>query len=240
MNNEITISKLRSIENRLHILNNALKELKENPGSDKSETKSEFKKISPDWFNYFEGYAEKATTEYVRSQWGKILAGEIRQPGSFSLLTLRILAELDQRTAEWFKEEVRFRITNSDILLPEKYGSELLIRMNALEQNGLLGHIIPAAGIFKYFEPGNEKIVLLPEGNLCFRVYTDKIIKLAVIELTNAGREIATILPPVDPMSMFEKLAEAFKGKAKSADVCKINKKEENQMFLSDPIRTFF
>jgi hypothetical protein len=42
-----------------------------------------------DWLNVFERFAEDASTERMQGLWGRVLAGEIRQPGRFSLRTLR-------------------------------------------------------------------------------------------------------------------------------------------------------
>ena len=66
-------------------------------------------RFNPDWLDFFGDYAEKANAEAVRDLWGRVLAGEIRRPGTFSLYTLRILAELDQQVARWFEEEAQFR-----------------------------------------------------------------------------------------------------------------------------------
>ncbi|MCQ1855565.1 DUF2806 domain-containing protein, partial [Neorhizobium galegae] len=55
---------------------------------------------SDDWMNVFEEYAEKASSEELRDTWGRVLAGEIRKPSSFSLKTLQFLSVLDKATAE--------------------------------------------------------------------------------------------------------------------------------------------
>ena len=53
--------------------------------------------VDPDWLNYFSGYAEKADSENVQDLWARVLAGEIRRPVSFSLTTLRLLAEEENK-----------------------------------------------------------------------------------------------------------------------------------------------
>jgi hypothetical protein len=55
---------------------------------------------SDDWMNVFETYAERATSDTLRQHWARILAGEIRRPGSFSLLTLQLMSVLDHGLAE--------------------------------------------------------------------------------------------------------------------------------------------
>lgn len=237
---ELTDSRIRSIENKLHVLDRAIDELAENPGSGEPEPQDEAAEINPDWLNYFEGHAEKATTEHVRGLWGKVLAGEIRKPESFSFTTMRILSEIDQRTATWFAEEVRFRIRGEYILFPQKYEGEVVKRMMALEQIGLLYRVDPGSGLRRTFSPDERGLVLIEEGNMCLLIHTDKKISIKVIDLTVAGRQIATILPPVEPMPMFEKVVEVMKNQASSIEVCEILEDLGDNVRLSDPIRTFF
>ena len=55
--------------------------------------------IDEDWMNQFVRFAEDASSDDLRQLWGRVLAGEIRQGGSFSRHTLRFIAELDKQTA---------------------------------------------------------------------------------------------------------------------------------------------
>ena len=59
--------------------------------------------IEDDWLNSFEKEASQKSTEEMQLLFGRILAGEIRKPGSFSIRAVKILSELDQNTAALFK-----------------------------------------------------------------------------------------------------------------------------------------
>jgi Protein of unknown function (DUF2806) len=48
------------------------------------------------------GYAEGMADPYLQELWGKVLAGEIEQPGSYSLRTLDFLSVMTQKEAERF------------------------------------------------------------------------------------------------------------------------------------------
>jgi hypothetical protein len=65
------------------------------------------KPIEEDWLNVFAAHADNASSEHLRQLWGRILAGEIRKPGSFSLTTLRAIAELDRDIALDFNKQLR-------------------------------------------------------------------------------------------------------------------------------------
>ena len=58
--------------------------------------------INDDWLNAFEAEARQKSTEEMQTFFGKILAGEIRKPGSFSTKTIKILGNLDPNIANHF------------------------------------------------------------------------------------------------------------------------------------------
>lgn len=57
-----------------------------------------------EWLNVFERYAEEASTERMQKLWGRVLAGEIRNRGSYSMRTLRFLSEFSQQDALAFAQ----------------------------------------------------------------------------------------------------------------------------------------
>ena len=59
-------------------------------------------KPEPEWVSRFFDIAAGITTEQLQYLWGRILAGEIKQPGSFSLRTLDVLRNLSRKEAESF------------------------------------------------------------------------------------------------------------------------------------------
>ncbi len=58
--------------------------------------------INDDWLNTFETEARQISTEEMQAYFGKVLAGEITKPGSYSRRTVKILGSLDQNTASHF------------------------------------------------------------------------------------------------------------------------------------------
>ena len=70
---------------------------------DRTANDSEEKTIDDVWLNIFETEARPQSTEEGQLLFGRILAGEIRNPGSYSILTLKTFGELDQDVAALFK-----------------------------------------------------------------------------------------------------------------------------------------
>jgi hypothetical protein len=90
---------------------------------------------SDDWLNVFEEHAARASSDNLRSLFGRILAGEIRKPGSFSLSTLHFVSVLDaevaalvQRLAPYtwdryaFKDAVEGKLKHVELLVLEEAG----------------------------------------------------------------------------------------------------------------------
>ena len=72
--------------------------------TNQNESASEEKIIDDDWFNIFEKEACQKSAEDMQFRFGRILAGEIRNPGSYSILAIKRLGEMDQNTAALFKK----------------------------------------------------------------------------------------------------------------------------------------
>ncbi len=59
--------------------------------------------ISQDWLNIFEKEACDKSSDEMRYLFGKILAGEIRKPSTYSIRTVKILSQLDTEAANVFR-----------------------------------------------------------------------------------------------------------------------------------------
>ena len=85
--------------NRESVLDKTAEELKLNPP--KEDTKEE---IDEDWLEMFSRISESKSNEEVQLILSKILAGEIKRPGSFGPKSLQTLTLLDQETAIIFRK----------------------------------------------------------------------------------------------------------------------------------------
>jgi hypothetical protein len=67
------------------------------------ETQQEVREISDDWLNLFEKEASQKSSEEMQLLFGRILAGEIQRPSSFSIQTIKLVGQLDSRVAARFR-----------------------------------------------------------------------------------------------------------------------------------------
>ncbi len=100
-----------------------------------SESNEPDETINDDWLNAFETEAKQKSTEEMQALFGKILAGEIRRPGSYSTRAVRILGSLDQSIANLFVRLCSMGISQfDDIRVPSVGGNA---SNNALQEYGL-------------------------------------------------------------------------------------------------------
>lgn len=71
-------------------------------------------KPEPEWISRFMNISSGISTEELQHLWGRILAGEIKRPGSFSLRTLDVLRNLSRKEAESFVNLGNFILRSSD------------------------------------------------------------------------------------------------------------------------------
>lgn len=84
----------REQENREAVAKLVIEDLKAGEDTEARESPTD------DWMNVFEQHAAKATSDQLRETWARVMSGELRQPGSFSLLTMQFLSVLDRQTAD--------------------------------------------------------------------------------------------------------------------------------------------
>ena len=186
-------------ENREAVGILALEHLSENADAGSSDTD---KLLDTDWLNIFSSHAEKATSERLQDLFGRILAGEVRRPGSFSMSTLRTISELDQDIANDFSVAWKASVGSAVDYSPDWRRGDGFSRWKRLAEAGLMA-TSTSSQFLPDFVPTLEGCALWgPMG-------TDSIQVLilfergcpahwAHIDFTRVGREIGSLLPKPD------------------------------------------
>ncbi|MEP3441207.1 MAG: DUF2806 domain-containing protein [Sulfitobacter sp.] len=186
----------RKVLNKREVLEHAVEDLAKTTNADQNEGQSEDQNLDEDWLNYFEEYAEKASTERVRKLWGRVLAGEIRTPKTYSLRALRFLSELDTHTALLFERLSRKRLYDWAITEIEKLSGQNLLDAMELEEAGLLQSA--STGLTQTLNADdNGKILIMSYGYLLqLKPKNEKTCKLPLIKISKIGQELLTLLDP--------------------------------------------
>ena len=226
-------SRLQALANKMHVVERAVEHLASPNPNSQTEPEFEEAEVDPDWLNHFGGYSEKASSDKVRDLWGSVLAGEIRRPSSFSLSTLRLLAELDKTMASWFEEEVALRVQGEFILPPVKMEGNKAERLTFLEEVGLIRNVVPSSNPNITFNPNELGYDVIIDGDLCLRMRLKAPVNLGLIPLTRSGREICQILPPVDTRAALLQVGAALRDRVISVELCKIDSWERGGIVTS-------
>lgn len=212
--NSLVSKEFRNLENKAAIATKTIEHLKEKTDQDDppDSAPSARAEIDEDWLNIFERYAEDASSDRLRETWARVLAGEIRKPRTFSLKTLRFIAELDQPTATTFEKYAGQIVANN--ILPafkdEQVFGELLQLQDAGLLQGVGGHLrkkfqlrqtVPTDTIGAAFIPcGKEHIFVKGKADI--------ICNVSGMVVTRVGMEIAGVIRKPFDHKVVDKLVE--------------------------------
>lgn len=160
--------------------------------------------VDEDWINRFFNIAEDISNEEMQGLWGRILAGEIKRPKSYSLRTLELLKNLSKHEAETFMKFASLAISSNGVsfilnfkneeLLEKEYGLNfnerlLLEELGFLTANDLQFKILATKDqkSHLYFILGNSIVLLEKPANQPEQ-------QLQVLVFTKIGQELLELV----------------------------------------------
>jgi hypothetical protein len=96
--------------------------------------------ISDDWLNVFEAEAGQMSSEQMQLLFGKILAGEIRKPSSYSIKTLKLMSQLDNHAAVLFKLFCSLAVRLRNPVTGQIYDARVISFEGNPAQNGMASY----------------------------------------------------------------------------------------------------
>lgn len=100
-----TLSELEHLGNILQDFQWAIDAAKEIPDEEVSD-----EPVDPDWFARWRTWAQDVSSETMQRMWGRVLAGEVQRPGTYSMHTLDVLSRLSRRDAKLVEKAASFVI----------------------------------------------------------------------------------------------------------------------------------
>jgi hypothetical protein len=166
--------------------------------------------LDEDWMNSFARFAEDASSEQLQALWGRVLAGEIRQPGKFSKRTLRFVSELDQQTAKDCEalalRAVGKLVYKSDKLV-ERLGMAVLLN---LEELGLISGAAGFLSSTATLDQNGRSGIFGRELGLVLHGTAGLTKSFPIIPLTRLGEEVFSLLPGPDEEPLLLEIVEAL------------------------------
>jgi len=214
---------------------NAANELSSNKNIKISETPID--DISEDWLNEFENLARLKSSEDMKVVFGKILAGEIVKPGTFSIKTIKLISQLDNQAAKlfqifcsqtislWAADNIfdarvvsfsgnaasnslrEFGLSFDALNILHEYGLIISDYNSSMHYSPCIANEQKQVGSALRFQ--NRNYGLVPSDIEKF----DKTLKLNGVALTKAGKELLDIIPLDSSDKYKDTLNEYFKSK---------------------------
>jgi len=159
--------------------------------------------VSGDWRRKFFQEAENICDADLQLLWGKVLAGEVSSPGSYSLRTLEVLKHISKEEAELFRIACNLAFQDGWIMKPHSDPSVGLDPYR-LDYNALLS-LRDAGLVFEGDTLVRSFTGLLPDGPLVLSNNGIKIhltgpklgsFQFSSIPFTRAGRELQNLIDP--------------------------------------------
>lgn len=193
--------------------------------------------LDEDWTTRFFKIAEEISNEEMQALWGKILAGEIKQPKTFSLRTLELIRNLSQKEANTFKKVANFAIKNInenylvknvDNLLSEKYDINytdiaLLTEIGIIQSGEFVVH--------QLLKSPKEYSRLFLAGEILIYIQVKPntpTINIPVHRFTNAGNELLNLIKPQPPFDYLTAFAHSIKNENIDVQYGDLSEKEVN------------
>ena len=131
--------------------------------SEQSTEGGEEQTINDDWLNSFEEEVRQKSSEDMQLLFGRILAGEIRKPGTHSTRTVKILGQLDQNAATVFKN----LCSVCAVVINPRNGYVVDIRVPSLGRH-------PGDNVLIGYDLGFEQLNILNEYGLIISEYNSQ------------------------------------------------------------------
>jgi hypothetical protein len=174
--------------NLYHIIDNALDQTEYISDENVSD-----QPIEEDWFSRWRRNAEEVSDEKLRQIWAKMLAGEVQNPGMFSVSTINLLSLLGSIEAKLIEKYARSVIFGSSLINLE--GDAVPVDdLCALTDIGFLSRYQGNLGLFRQASrAGNDQLRIIDCWNLAIVVETHNAsddLNVPVLNLSRAGIEI--------------------------------------------------
>lgn len=153
------------------------------------------KPVDKDWFTRYFNIVQDISNEDIQNLWAKLLAGEIKQPGSFSYRTLETLKNMTTDEAELFTKVAKFFIFDgqkncyifNDHDLLKRYGV-IHYYIVTLIDIGLINSSLNTGIIV------NNNLTML-NNNLIFSIYNNMgMVQIPILTVSKTGNEILKLI----------------------------------------------
>jgi uncharacterized repeat protein (TIGR03899 family) len=205
--------------------------------------------LDEDWTTRFFKIAEEVSNEEMQAIWGKILAGEIKQPKSYSLRTLELIRNLSKSEADIFMKVANFAIKSGsknyifigkdEKVMTEKFNVSYM-EIAALTESGLIQsgtfvnhHLLQQTSDSQRVFVAGDIIIL---ANIKANTPT---IMMPVYVFSNSGNELLKLINATPSMDYLTYFANSIKNENIALKYAYILGVEGDQITHTDTLEEF-
>jgi hypothetical protein len=184
--------------------------------------------VNEDWLYRWRDSASQVSTEELQNLWGRVLAGEVKAPGRYSLRTLEFLRNLGKDEAEAIDRLSQFRLGGAifreaeEILAQEGVNFGFLLSM---QQIGIVAGV-EAIGLEMTEVSIQSDTFMLPlQSNGMVLVVKGQDpaakLKLPIYQVTNLGNQVMSLVKFRANITYLRKVGEHIKGQGFEVEMAK-------------------
>jgi uncharacterized repeat protein (TIGR03899 family) len=174
--------------------------------------------IDEDWVTRFFDSAQDVSSEQMQEIWGKILAGEIKKPGQYSLKTLDFLKNLTKSDASQIEKVCKLALRYHQMSLIGTNDKKWLEEKRSIVAGdhfslGELGLLYPTDLRVRLFRSPEIEEHHLLHGSFILVLNRGEIkseVSLPMWKFTSIGAELLTLLPPSDDLEYLRIIGKFF------------------------------
>ena len=177
--------------------------------------------LDEDWTTRFFRIAEDISNEDMQALWGKILAGEIKQPKTYSLRTLELIRNLSKNEADTFMKVANFAIKsgNGNYIFKgdndDKLNKDYYITYSDIALLKEIGLIQPGDFVnHQFLQQTVDKQRILTTGNIVIFVKVKAntpTIEMSVDVFSTTGNELLKLIKPIPNFDYLKYFANSIK-----------------------------
>lgn len=169
--------------------------------------------VNPDWATRFFDIAQDISDEAMQDLWGRILAGEVKQPNSYSLRTLEALRNITREEAELFEKAAQYVLYDGSYYLyrfSDITEKEVPVEYSEIARLVEIGLFQAGSGVSQNYyndkeEPRNAYLFYAGKYVALIEVTPSmKKVSFPIYSLTKAGEELYHLIQLTPDIGYFE------------------------------------
>lgn len=189
-----------------------------------------------DWVSRFFNFAQDVSSEQMQDLWGRILAGEIKKPGTYSLRTLEFIRNITKSDASILEHLGKLATSFGGTVFLSVHNKQWLQENREIYpghhfEAGELGAMYPADLTLRIFRNEDIREEIFTSGSLILVVGRGELtseVSLPMWKFTSVGRELVELIASSSDEEYLESLGQFFLERKATAKLGRIIERMPN------------